>query len=144
MKAWFPQHKRPIQMLAHKETVKEVQCSITQPLSWDTLLNRTTRDTVGLFGSRQVKTILCQPGINNIVLIVLSKLIWQLGEAVIKQSIDRPAALGVRVSMCVMVRGAAKHLSSTVWLRHKDTFRDRRQNMFCRDVQLLSLKLMHS
>lgn len=119
-KGLFPLHRRVIQILAYKQAVKEVQCSITQPLSWRTLVNRTTRDTVGLFGSRQAKTILCQPGINNIVLIVLSKLIWQLGEAVIylmteflwRQSILLQLEMCVRVWFLVVVvgRGGAKHL----------------------------------
>lgn len=120
-KGLFPLHRRVIQILAYKQAVKEVQCSITQPLSWRTLVNRTTRDTAGLFGSRQAKTILCQPGINNIVLIVLSKLIWQLGEAVIylmteflwRQSILPQLEMCVRVWFLVVVvvgRGGAKHL----------------------------------
>lgn len=57
-------------MGADKKTVKKVQRSISQPLVMAYLA-----DTVGLFASHRAKTILCQPGINNTVLIVLSKLI---------------------------------------------------------------------
>lgn len=134
-KGLFPLHRRVIQILAYKQAVKEVQCSITQPLSWRTLVNRTTRDTVGLFGSRQAKTILCQPGINNIVLIVLSKLIWQLGEAVIylmTEFLWRQSIL-LQLEMCVRVwflgRGGCQIFACISWTQWS-TFRISAQRSF--------------